>query len=84
MHIEMGDDGRYSAVGIGKVTFQRHSGKPFILKFFIHVPSLKNNLVSVAMLEDLGYDVVFSEGKAFLRHKATGQVKNIGVRVKKL
>jgi hypothetical protein len=50
----------------------------------MHVPGLKNNLVSVAMLEDRGYDVVFSEGKAFLHHKATGQTKKIGVHVKNL
>ena len=48
------------------------------------IPSLKNNLVLVAMLEDRGYDVVFSEGKAFLRQKSTGQAKNIGIRVKNL
>ena len=36
------------------------------------------------MLEDIGYDVVFSEGKAFLRHKATRQAKNIGIHVKNL
>ena len=84
MHIDMGDDGRYSATGIGTVTFQRQSGKPFILKYFMHVPGLKKNLVSVAMLEDLGYDVIFSEGKVFLHHKATTQVKNIGVHVKNL
>ena len=85
MHIEMGDDERYSATGIGIVTFQRQSGKPFILKYFMHVSGLKKNLVSVSMLEDLRYDVVFSEGKAFLHHKATGpQVKKIGVHVKNL
>ena len=50
----------------------------------IHVPSLKKNLVSVAILEDRGYVVVFSEGKAFLRHKTTGQAKKIGIRVKNL
>jgi hypothetical protein len=66
IHIEMGDDGRYSATGIGTITFQRESGKPFQLKNVMHVPSLKKNLVSVAMLEDRGYDVVFSSGKAYL------------------
>ena len=50
----------------------------------MHVPGLKNNLVSVAMLEDLRYDVVFSEGKELFRHKATTQVKNIGVHAKNL
>ena len=42
------------------------------------------NLVSVAMLEDRGYDVVFSEGKSLLRHKATTQAKKIGIHVKNL
>ena len=60
MHIEMGDDGWYSAIGIGTITFQRESGKPFQLKYVMHVPSLKKNLVSVVMLEEIGYDVVFS------------------------
>jgi hypothetical protein len=32
----------------------------------MHVPGLKKNLVLVAMLEDIGYDVVFSGGKSYL------------------
>ena len=68
VHIEMGDDGRYSATSIRTISFERESGKPFILKDFMHVPGLKKNLISMAMLEDKGYDVVFNEGKAFLRH----------------
>ena len=40
--------------------------------------------MSVAMLEDKGYDVVFSKGKVFLRHIGTGQTKRIGIRVKNL
>ena len=78
VHIEMGD------AGIGTISFERESGKPFILKDVMHVPGLKKNLISVAMLEDKGYDVVFSEGKAFLRSKATGETRRIGVRVKNL
>jgi hypothetical protein len=84
IHIEMGDDGKYSVTGIGNIIFQRDSGKSFQLKDVMHVPGLKKNLVSVAMLEDRGYDVVFNDRKAFLRHKTMGQVKNIGIRVKNL
>ena len=84
MHIEMGDDGRYSVIEIGTITFERESGKPFLLKDVMHVPGLKKNLVLVTMLEDKGYDVVFSEGKAFLRHKTMGKTKRIGIRVKNL
>ena len=83
-HIDMGDDGRYNATNIGTITFERESGNPFLLKDFMHVRGLKNNLVSVAMLEDKGYDVVFSEAKALLRHKTTGQTKKIGIQVKNL
>ena len=84
MHIEMGDDGRYNATGIGTVTFQIQSGKPFLLKDVMHVLGLNKNVVLVTMLDDRGYDVVFNEGKAFLKHKATGQAKKIGISVKNL
>ena len=50
----------------------------------MHVLGLKNKLVSVSMLEDLGYDVVFSKGKAFLHHIAIGKAKKIGVHVNNL
>ena len=36
------------------------------------------------MLEDRGYNVVFSDGKVFLRHKATWKSKKIGIHVKNL
>ena len=44
VHIEMGDDDRYSATGIGTITFERESGKPFMLKDVMHVPGLNKNL----------------------------------------
>jgi hypothetical protein len=47
----------------------------------MHVPGLKKNLVSVTMLDDRGYDVVFSDGKYYLPHKTRVQVKKIGIRV---
>ena len=84
MHIDMGDDGRYSVTSIGTITFERDSGKPFQLKDVIHVPGLKKNLVWVPILEDRGYDFVFSDGKAFLWHKTMGQAKRIGIRVNNL
>ena len=58
MHIEMGDDGRYSATDIGTITFERELGKPIMLKYVMHVLGLKKNLISVAMLEDKGYNLL--------------------------
>ena len=82
IHIEMGDDDRYNATSIRTITFERDSGKPFLLKDVMHVLVLKKNLVSVAMLENRVYDIVFSEGKYFLRHKTMGQTKRIGIQKK--
>jgi len=48
------------------------------------VPGLKRNLISVAVLEDHGYDVIFNKGKSFLRHIVTRKVKQIGLCVKSL
>jgi hypothetical protein len=59
-------------------------GKPFQLKDVMHVPGLKKKLVSVAMLEDRGYDDVFSDGKSFPPHKKMGQVNKIWIQVKNL
>ena len=66
MHIEVGDDGRSSATGLGMITFQREHGAPLTLKNVMYVPRLKKNLVSISMLEDRDYDVILSKGKAFL------------------
>ena len=77
MHIEMGDDERYSVSKVGMVSFQREHGALITLTDVKCVARLKNNLVSITMLEDKGYDVVFSKGKVFLRHITTRQVKQI-------
>ena len=66
------------------VIFQRENGACLTLTYVKYVPGLKRNLVSIVMLEDEGYDVVFSKGKFFLRHIITRQVKQIGSWVKNL
>lgn len=42
-----------------------------MLKDVMFTVSLKKNLISVAVLEYRGYDVIFNKGKIFLRHIAT-------------
>ena len=71
MHIAMGNDEKYSVSGVGTVIFQREHGARLTLTDVKYVPGLKRNLVSIVMLEDRGYDVVFSKGKVFLRHIIT-------------
>ena len=69
---------------IGTITFQRESGSPLRLADVLYVPGLRKNLVSIAVLEDHGYEVIFRKGNYFLKHIAIGQVKKINVRVKNL
>ena len=68
----MGDEKRYSVSGAGMGAFQREHGAHITLTDVKYISVLKKNLVSVAMLEDKGYDVLFSKGKAFLRDIAMG------------
>lgn len=67
MNIEFGDDERYSAIWIDIFTFHKESNSCLRLKDVMFVLGLKKNLVSVTILEDRGYDVVFSKGNEFLR-----------------
>ena len=82
--IALGNDEKYSVLGVGTIIFQREHGSRITLTDVKYVPGLKRKLVSIVMLEDRGYDVVFREGKVFLRHIITRQVKQIGSRVKNL
>ncbi len=50
----------------------------------MYVSGLKKNLVSFSILEDHGYDVIFSKGKDFFHHIASGQEKQIKVWVKNI
>eukprot|EP00253_Pinus_taeda_P031127 PITA_31127 len=79
MCLEMGDNIRYSVLGVGTVAFQRERGAPLTLTDVMYVARLKKNLVLVAMLEEKGYDVVFSKGEVFLRHIDMGQTKRIRI-----
>ena len=45
VHIELGDDARYKAQGIGTVSFQRESGKPLCIADVLYVPGLTKNLI---------------------------------------
>ena len=58
-NIDFGDDERYSVTGIGTVTFQRNYVSPLRLADVLYVPGLRNNLVSVTVLEDCGYELMF-------------------------
>jgi len=62
----MGNYEKYSVSGEGTTVFQSEHEAHITLTNVKYVPRLNKYLVSIAMLEDKGYDVVFSKGKVFL------------------
>lgn len=79
-YIELGDNAKYRATGIGTVKFQRESGKPLLVEDVLYVPGMTKNLILVSALEDKGYIVTFERGKFYIRPKDSKIAKVIGVR----
>ena len=71
IHVELGDDARYQAQGVGTVSFERESGKPLSFVDVLYVPGLTKNLISVSTLEDKGYQVKFRDHRVYIRPKGS-------------
>ena len=82
----MGDDSVFRVVGNGTIIFQRDSMSPMVLRDVLYVPGLKNNLVSVSMIEDQGLGVSFLDGHVHVFPKDVGPFASytIGVKCGKL
>jgi hypothetical protein len=83
-NIGIRDDGKYRAKGIGVVKFEMESGKPLYLRDVLHVPGLKKTLVSISVLEDLGYEVFFCKRRVLLKPPNSRTTMQIVVREKTL
>jgi len=60
MHIELGDNERYIAIKIGTFTFQMDLRAPLRLKVVMFILGITKNIIFVVVLEECGYDVIFS------------------------
>jgi hypothetical protein len=82
LHVELGDNARYTMKGVGTSTFQLDSDIPLQLSEVLYVSGMKMNLVSISSLEDKGYKVTFPKGKFLAWHKNShmNYARVIGVR----
>ena len=64
--VELGDNGTYAIEGIGSTSLKLDSGWSLHLEEILYVPGLKKNLLSVGVLEEKGYIVAFTKGKAIM------------------
>jgi hypothetical protein len=61
-YIYMRNDGKAKIEGIGIFELMLNNGSTFDLVDCLYAPSLRRNLLSVSMLEKLGYDFYFGNG----------------------
>ena len=64
--VELGDNGTYAIEGIVSTSLRLESGWSLHLEEVLYVPGLKKNLLSIGVLEDKGYTVAFTKGKAIM------------------
>ena len=79
--MELRDVVRYEVNGVGSISLHLESGAILHLEEVLYVPSLKKNLISVSVLENKGYSVLFFEKKALLwqRGLPLKEAETIGV-----
>jgi hypothetical protein len=64
--VELGDDAKYAVKGEGTILFQLESGGSLEAQDVLYVPGLKKNLLSVSVMEDRGFVVMFKKGKVLI------------------
>jgi hypothetical protein len=81
-HVELGNDKCYKIEGVGSISFRLESGARLHIDEVLYVPGLKKNLLSIAILEDKGYWVIFKDIKTLLWAKGShlSTTKPIGTR----
>jgi hypothetical protein len=66
IHVELGDDAKYAVKGEGTILFQLESGGSFDAQDVLYVPGLRKNFLSVSVMEDRGFSVIFQRGKVLI------------------
>jgi hypothetical protein len=67
IHVELGDDAKYVVKGEGTILFQLESGNSFDAQDVLYVPGLKKNLLSISVMEDKGFVIIFQKGQVLIR-----------------
>jgi hypothetical protein len=60
--VNVGDDYRYPIKGVGEASFKLDSRKLMKRKYFLLVPGLRKNLLSISSLEEKGFIISFVDG----------------------
>ena len=80
---ELGDNVKYSAVGLGIIAFRRGSDDLLEVKDVVYVPGLTKNLLSVSQMEDKGLIVTFDSGWVLIYSRGASSDFGKVIRVRK-
>ena len=61
--VSLGDDYQYPIKGIDEASYKLDSRNPMKMKEVLYVPGLKNNLLSISVLDKKGYRVALEMDK---------------------
>jgi len=71
VQVELGDDAKYPVARVGTITFQLESSNSLDFDDVLFVPSLRENLLSVSVMEYKGFAVEFKNQQVYIRPKET-------------
>jgi hypothetical protein len=78
-HVKSGATTRHAVKGVGCVRFQLDSRVSLEVDEVMYVSKLKVNLLSISALEDMEYEVMFTDGQVLIR--AEGAALDVAVRL---
>jgi hypothetical protein len=64
--VKLGDDYHYPIKGVGEYSFKLDSRKLMKIKYFLLVPGLRKNLLSISSLEEKGFRISFVDGEVLI------------------
>ena len=75
---------KYPMKGVGNVSLKLNQDNTIHLQNVLYVPDFKKNLVSISAMEEKGYKVAFSDGKARAWKSNVKDAFTLGFRVDSL
>jgi hypothetical protein len=66
LHVDLGTHAKCGVEGTGIVRFHLESRYFLEVEYVLYVLELKNNLLSVSVLEDMGFAITFQRGKVLI------------------
>jgi hypothetical protein len=65
--VYLGDNSSHDIEGRGTVMITLHSGEARTIENVLHIPTFKNNLISICRVTDAGYWVEFTTDSCFIK-----------------